>query len=96
MRFINASPAAAPSPPVPQVTYPTARSLRSVADARRSRIVAGAIFLVIGLLISLGTYEAAASNPTGGVYLVAYGPVIFGAYLLLSGLLGRGAPRGRS
>lgn len=79
-----------------QATYPAARPRGSLADARRNRIIAGVIFLVIGLLISLGTYEAAASSPTGGTYLVAYGPVIFGAYLLLSGLLGRRAPHGRS
>ena len=49
------------------------------ASARKTLIV-GAIITTIGLAISVGTYVAAASNPNGGHYFLAFGPVIVGVF----------------
>jgi Protein of unknown function (DUF2510) len=54
------------------------------ASARKSLII-GAIIIAIGLAISIGTYVAAASNPNGGHYFLAFGPVIVGVLALFRG-----------
>lgn len=99
IRFVNPpsgpampSGAAAPWAPYP-VTPPTGQRMSA---ARRNRIAVGAILLAIGLLVTAGTYGLAATNPSGGTYFVAYGPAIIGAYLLITGLVGRGIPRRRT
>jgi hypothetical protein len=48
------------------------------------QIVGGLIALVVGLAITIGTYTAASG---GGVYFVAYGPMIFGVIYLIKGLV---------
>ena len=42
----------------------------------------GAVWIVAGLVITIMTYQAAAN---GGVYFIAYGPVLFGIYRLVLG-----------
>lgn len=64
---------------------------QQIADSeRKSRkqtdIVFGSILLGVGLLITLGTYDAAASSSSGGTYIIAYGPMIVGAIRLFRGL----------
>lgn len=46
----------------------------------------GVAWFVAGLLITLITYSNA-SGPSGGVYVVAWGPMLYGAYRLISGYL---------
>ncbi|MEU6749995.1 hypothetical protein ABZ914_27590 [Spirillospora sp. NPDC046719] len=46
----------------------------------------GAAWFLGGLLITLITYSNA-SGPSGGVYVVAWGPMLYGAYRLISGYL---------
>ena len=57
---------------------------------RRSRkqkdIVLGSILLVVGLLITVGTYNSASQS--GGTYFIAYGPMIVGVIRLFKGLAG--------
>lgn len=53
-----------------------------------SSIVIGLIFLVLGLVITIGTYNSAATSG-GGTYVVAYGPMIFGFIKLIQGLAAR-------
>jgi uncharacterized membrane protein YiaA len=53
---------------------------------KQTDIVFGSILLGIGLLITLGTYDAAASSSSGGTYIIAYGPMIVGAIRLFRGL----------
>lgn len=56
---------------------------RQIWRAKGKRSVAfGAIWLVAGILITVITYQAASG---GGVYFVAYGPMIFGVYRLILG-----------
>lgn len=59
----------------------------------RTQMVIGAVLAVIGLGITIWTYTAASSNPTGGSYFVAYGPIIFGAFLFFQGLAASRASR---
>jgi hypothetical protein len=54
------------------------------ASARKTLII-GAVVTAVGLAISIGTYTAAASNPNGGHYFLAYGPVIVGVLALFRG-----------
>ena len=74
----------------------------SPADGARSRalrtVVAGAVLAGVGLIISVATYAAAASNPRGGSYFVAFGPVILGIILMVRGWrdLDRQRSRGRA
>ena len=46
----------------------------------------GVAWFVAGLLITLITYSNA-SGSSGGVYVVAWGPMLYGAYRLISGYL---------
>jgi hypothetical protein len=46
-------------------------------------IVLGGLLVGVGLVITVGTYAAAAN---GGTYVVAFGPIIFGGIRLLKGL----------
>jgi hypothetical protein len=54
------------------------------ASARKTLII-GAIVTAAGLAITIGTYAAAASNPNGGHYFLAWGPVIVGVLALFRG-----------
>ncbi|MCO6004798.1 hypothetical protein NE236_07385 [Actinoallomurus purpureus] len=57
-------------------------------DAERRRatraIGVGAAFFVIGLLITVLTYSHASGS--GGVYVVAWGPMLFGGIRMIIGL----------
>ena len=58
------------------------------AEARKSggtTMMIGAGICVVGLAITLGTHEAAASNG-GGHYVIAYGAILGGAWVFLKGL----------
>jgi hypothetical protein len=54
------------------------------ASARKTLIV-GAVITAFGLAITIGTYIAAASNPNGGHYFLAWGPLIVGVLALIRG-----------
>ena len=60
------------------------------ASERRSRksrdIAIGAVLLTLGLLVTAGTYGSASES--GGTYVIAYGPMIFGVIRLIRGLAG--------
>lgn len=63
-------------------------SLAAIARKRGMRqIVIGAVIFVIGLVITVATYSSASSSPTGGTYVVAYGPMILGVVYVIRGLL---------
>jgi hypothetical protein len=60
---------------------------RRIWDAKGKRGMGfGAAWFLAGLLITLITYSNA-SGPSGGVYVVAWGPMLYGAYRLISGYL---------
>jgi hypothetical protein len=50
-------------------------------------MVVGAIWCIGGILVTALTYGAAATNPGGGQYVIAYGAIIFGAIQFLRGAL---------
>jgi hypothetical protein len=50
----------------------------------RRAVVFGALWLLGGLILTIVTYNAAAG---GGAYIVAWGPVIYGVYQVVRGLL---------
>ena len=60
------------------------------AAERRSKkqhnIVIGAILMTVGILITAGTYGSASES--GGTYVIAYGPIVFGAIRIIRGLAG--------
>ncbi|GEM_PF-4368911 len=59
-------------------------------SARRSSalksIGVGVVIAIIGIVITAATYAAAASNPGGGSYVVAWGAVIFGGFQAIRGI----------
>ncbi len=55
-------------------------------DAAMRNMAIGGVICVIGLVVSIGSYQAAASSPSGGSYVVAWGAVIFGGFQFLKGL----------
>ncbi|MFB4299975.1 hypothetical protein [Actinomadura sp. NTSP31] len=60
---------------------------RRIWDAKGKRGMGfGAAWFLAGLLITLITYGNA-SGPSGGVYAVAWGPMLYGAYRVISGYL---------
>ncbi|MCA9675136.1 MAG: hypothetical protein KC464_08890, partial [Myxococcales bacterium] len=52
------------------------------------RFYAGLFAIVVGVLITVVTYEGAASQG-GGTYLIAYGPIVWGIINVIRGLGGR-------
>ena len=63
-------------------------SLAAIARKRGMRqIVIGAVVFVVGLVITVATYSSASSSPTGGTYVVAYGPMILGVVYVIRGAL---------
>src|SRR5690348_18239657 len=61
---------------------PTARDGRRAEGLKQ--LVGGLVALGAGLAITIGTYALASG---GGVYFVAYGPMIFGAIYVIKGLV---------
>jgi hypothetical protein len=51
-------------------------------------VVIGLILIVVGIVITAVTYDSASRE--GGTYIVAYGPIIFGAIRLFKGLANMG------
>ena len=58
----------------------------AVRKAGQRDMVIGGLICVIGLVVTIGSYGAAASSPTGGSYVIAWGAVIFGAIQFFRGL----------
>ena len=50
--------------------------------------VIGAACSVGGIVLSVGSYQAAANNPEGGKYTVTYGLILFGIAMLCKGIYG--------
>jgi hypothetical protein len=57
-------------------------------DAQRAaahrQITYGAILTVVGIIVTIGTYSSV--SVSGGTYVIAYGPIIFGFIRLVRGL----------
>ncbi len=68
--------------------YEQSVASRKVATGKqgRTQMVIGGLLAVVGIIITIVTYSNASSNPTGGTYFVAYGPMLFGAILFFQGL----------
>jgi hypothetical protein len=83
-----------PGPGYPGMGYPMMgmrRGMRPGAGAslRRRAIsttVVGAVLLVLGIVITVGTYGAASSSQNGGVYYVPWGLIIIGGLWIFRGL----------
>ena len=65
---------------------PAVRAWEAVRGRARRTIIIGSVLAAGGLIISIATYAAAASNPQGGSYFIAYGPAILGVLALYRGL----------
>jgi hypothetical protein len=59
------------------------------ARAAEKRMFSGALWCVGGILVTLITYFSAASSPSGGTYIVAWGAIVFGALQFFQGLFNR-------
>jgi hypothetical protein len=49
-------------------------------------MVVGAVCCIIGIVVTVGTYLNAASSPTGGRYIIAWGAMLFGGIMFLRGV----------
>lgn len=58
---------------------------RSDSQEGFGSMVLGAVLLVIGLVITIGSYSAASSGSGGGTYVVTYGLIIVGFLRLATG-----------
>ena len=54
----------------------------------------GGVICLIGILVTVGTYSAAASSRGGGHYVVAWGAILFGGIQFLKGLIQLGTGSG--
>jgi hypothetical protein len=52
--------------------------------ARSKNITLGLILLVVGIVVTAATYDSASRQ--GGTYIIAWGPMVFGAIRLFKGL----------
>jgi uncharacterized membrane protein YiaA len=46
----------------------------------------GGVVCILGIIITVGSYSAAASSSSGGSYVVAWGAIVFGAIQFVRGL----------
>jgi len=53
----------------------------------RSAIWKGLVFFILGSVVTVLTYNAAAENPSGGTIFIAYGPVFSGFVAFMYGLV---------
>ena len=59
----------------------------SERQAARSRnVMVGLLLLVVGIIVTAVTYDSASQQ--GGTYIIAWGPMVFGALRLFKGLAG--------
>jgi hypothetical protein len=68
-----------------------AAPLNPVSAEARRKMVFGALWCLGGTLVTVFTYSLAASNPSGGTYLVAWGAILYGAVKFFQGACYRGA-----
>lgn len=72
---------------------PRRLSGRDKDEQRRARgtsqLAVGGVLLVLGIIITAVTYGNASASPTGGTYIIASGPIIFGAISIIRGLASR-------
>jgi hypothetical protein len=66
-----------PGPPMDKPKTESEAALRTVGF--------GAIWLIVGVAVSAGTYSAASDS--GGTYFVMWGPMAYGAWRILKGLV---------
>jgi hypothetical protein len=60
--------------------------IRAMVKKHRSQMIWGAVGIVVGLAVTIGTFKAAIEG--GGYYFIFYGPVIWGVYYLITGAIG--------
>jgi hypothetical protein len=65
----------------------SAARTKAKRDAALRSMAIGALFCIGGIIVTAATYNAAASNPGGGRYVVAWGAVIFGGLQFFRGLM---------
>lgn len=71
------------SPPPYAATSP---EQRAIWEKKGTRALAfGALWFIAGLVLTLYTYGQASASDFGGVYVVAWGPMAYGVYRLISG-----------
>ena len=77
----------APTTAEDQAGLEAAQQVTKQAAGKRGRVqmAIGAVLAVVGVIITAVTYSNASSNPSGGRYFVAYGPIIFGLLLFFQG-----------
>lgn len=51
-----------------------------------AQITVGVVALALGLGLTAVTYGLAAASPSGGVYILVYGPMIFGVGSIIRGV----------
>ena len=77
----------------------SAQSVAAHPNLARKRamrqIMIGLAMLVIGLVVTVATYSHASSSSTGGTYIVAWGPIVFGALGAVRGFLLLARSRGQ-
>jgi hypothetical protein len=67
--------------------FATPKANVSLAIRKRAmrQIVAGFTVLVVGAVVTAVTYHLASNNPSGGTYLVLWGPMAIGALTVFRG-----------
>ncbi len=62
--------------------------IRTMVKKHRNQMIGGAVSFVIGIAITVGTFQLATSGGTGGYFFIFYGPVIWGIVYFITGLVG--------
>ncbi len=65
------------------VNYAVSAHKGEIRKGAAKQLGIGVLMLVVGVMITAATYSMASN---GGMYVVAYGPIIFGAISVLRGL----------
>jgi hypothetical protein len=65
------------------------RSARNEAYRNEAykQMAIGAVVAIIGIVVTFGTYSAAANSSGGGSYVVAWGAIVFGGWRFIRGMM---------
>jgi hypothetical protein len=59
----------------------------ALRKAGEKKMLSGAMWCVGGIIVTALTYQAAASRPGGGTYIITWGAIVFGAIQFVRGLM---------
>ena len=85
-RPVNSPSGQSPSCTATGQTSGTQEAESTARQTGLTNMAVGAGLCILGIAITAGTYASASSGQGGGIYLIMWGPMLFGGWRFLKGL----------